>query len=99
MSIPVQKTITVTVDETIYTVEKMSQPVRDMIVIMDEWRQQEMDVSVELTMVRGALRDLQNQLLTTIRNERAEAIEKAQAMGIIPTEATEDTPGENHENQ
>lgn len=85
MTIAVQKTTTVTVDETLYSVEKMSQNIRDTITFMDEWRQREMDLNVELTMVRSAIRDIQNQLLITIRKEREEALAKAQAMGIVPT--------------
>jgi coenzyme F420-reducing hydrogenase gamma subunit len=93
MAIPVQKTLTVTVDDAVYTVEKMSQPIRDMITLMDEWRQREMDVSVELTLVRGAIRDVQNQMLVAIRKDREEAMAKAQAMGIIPSpEPTQPEP-------
>lgn len=100
MTIPIQKTLTVTVDDAIYTVEKMSPQIKDMIALMDEWRQREVDMNVELAMVRGALRDIQNQLLLAIRKEREEAIARAQAMGIVPaTQPANETgePGESND--
>lgn len=70
MTIPVQKTVSLTADGIAYDVEYMSPPVKEMVLIMDDFRQQEMDASIHLTMIRGALRDLQNQLLATIQQEQ-----------------------------
>ena len=82
MTIQVQKTVSITADEILYDVEKMSQPIKDMITMLDEFRQQEMDAHVTLTMARGAIRDVQNQLLATIRQEREEVEARAAALGI-----------------
>lgn len=85
MTITVQKTLSITADGLAYEVEKMSPAIKDMVVMMDEFRQQEMDAHVQLTMARGAIRDVQTQLLATIQQERAEAEQKAIAMGIVPS--------------
>jgi hypothetical protein len=90
MALTAQKTLSITADGVVYDVERMSQPIKDMVTMMDEFRQQEMDAHVRLTMARGAIRDVQNQLLSTIQQERAEAEQKAAAMGIIPTVAPEE---------
>jgi hypothetical protein len=63
----------------------MSPAIKDMVMMMDEFRQEEMDAHVRLVMAKGAIRDVQTQLLNTIQQERAEAEQKAAAMGIIPT--------------
>jgi hypothetical protein len=95
MAITVQKTLSLTTgDGNVFQVENMSQPIRDMVVMMDEFRQQEMDANVHLTMVRGALRDIQNQILLTIQQERAELEKRAEALGLIPP-AAPDVEGEN----
>jgi hypothetical protein len=94
MTIPVQKTLTVTVDDALYQVDKMSPQVKDMIALMDEWRQKEVDLNVDLAMVRGALRDVQNQLLVSIRKDREEALERAKAMGVIPAANDQPTTGD-----
>lgn len=95
MTIPVQKTLTITVDDGVYTVEKMSSHIKETVVLMDAWRQREVDASVELSMVRAALRDIQNQLLVMIRKEREEAMAKAQAMGLVAQPQPANDSGEN----
>lgn len=88
MALTAQKTLSITADGVVYEVERMSQPIKDMVTMMDEFRQQEMDAHVQLTMARGAIRDVQTQLLATIQQERQEAEQKAIAMGIVPAEST-----------
>lgn len=92
MTITVQKTLSITADGLAYEVEKMSPAIKDMVVMMDEFRQQEMDAHVQLTMARGAIRDVQTQLLATIQQERAEAEQKAIAMGIVPAAPQAELP-------
>lgn len=69
----VQKTTTVTIDEQSFEVASLSENVQQMIALMDEWRQKDADLTSELLMVRAALRDIQNTLLTTIKSETAPA--------------------------
>ena len=90
----VQQTISVTIDDAVYEVAKMSNEVQQLIAYMDEWRQDEADVSTELLKVRAAVRDIQNTLMTTIRQEREEALKKAEAMGIVPPVDQTATDGE-----
>lgn len=87
----VQPTQTIAIDNSMYEVSKMSPNVQQMVVFLDEWRQKEVDVNSELLMIRGALRDLQNTLLQTIQRDRAEALAKAEAMGILPPTFEETT--------
>ena len=75
----VQKTTTVTIDEQSFEVASLSENVQQMIALMDDWRQKDADLTSELLMVRAALRDIQNTLLTTIKSETAPAETEAPA--------------------
>jgi cell division protein ZapA (FtsZ GTPase activity inhibitor) len=81
----VQPTLTITIDNQSFEVATMSEQVRQMITYMDDWRQKESDLSSELLMSRSALRDIQNTLLTTIRQEQ-EAAAKASADAAAPVD-------------
>lgn len=84
----VTPTTTITIDNTEFAVDKMSSQVQQMVVYFDAWRQRELEATSELLMVRGGLKDLQASLLTTIQEERKQAMEKAEAMGLLPTADT-----------
>jgi hypothetical protein len=88
----VQPTTTITLDDQTLEVSKLSTEIQQMVSYLDLWRQKEVDVSADLLMVRGALRDLQNALSTTIQEEVKKTRESAEALGII-TPAANDTPG------
>lgn len=77
----VQKTTTVTIDEQSFEVSSLSENVQQMIALMDEWRQRDADLTGDLLMVRAAIRDIQNTLLSTIKAETtpAEATEVTEA--------------------
>ena len=77
--IAIQPTLTINVDGVIFEVSKMSTEVQQQIQYLDEWRQREMDISSDLLMVRGALRNLQDNLLVTIQKERKAEADAAQA--------------------
>jgi cell division protein ZapA (FtsZ GTPase activity inhibitor) len=81
----VQPTLTITIDNQSFEVATMSEQVRQMITYMDDWRQKESDLSSELLMSRSALRDIQNTLLTTIRQEQ-EAAAAAVAVDAAPVD-------------
>lgn len=84
----VQETKTLNIDNTPYVVEKMSPQLQQMVALMDEWRQEEVDASTKLTMVRSALQNLQNSIYNTISEERNQAMQKAKAMGLIKDDTT-----------
>jgi hypothetical protein len=85
---PVQPTTIINVDDTAFDVAKMSPEVQQMIAYYDDWRQREVDLTSDLLMARNALKSIQGELLEKIQAERAEALKKAEALGIIPS-ATE----------
>ena len=68
----VQETTSVTIDETTIQVANLSDNVKQMIVLMDEWRQEDADLTNKVLMVRAAIRDIQNTLLTAIKAEVTE---------------------------
>ena len=87
----VEKTLTVTIDETSYVVANMSEPVKQLISYMDDWRQKEADTTSDLLMVRSALRDIQNSLMTTINAEKQAAAEAEQASNNEQADAGPET--------
>ena len=95
---PVQPTLTIAIDQAVYEVAKMSQQVQQMVAYLDDWRQKEVDLSSELLLTRSGIREMQNQLLTGIQQERAEAQKKAEALGLIPAKDCQEQPAANSEN-
>lgn len=69
----IQPTTTITIDTTVFDVASMSAEVQQMIGYLDDWRQREVDTTSELLMIRGALRDIQNTILTAIQSDQAAA--------------------------
>ena len=85
MSIAIQKTLTVTIDEEVFNVEDLSAEVQQLVTYLDDWRQHEADETSSLLKTRAALRDLQNTILAQIQKEKAEA-EAAEAEEAAPEE-------------
>ena len=77
-------TTTVNIDDAVFEVASMSPNVQSMIQYLDSWRQKEADLTSDLLMVRGALKDLQNQLLVQIQEERATAAAEAESVSDDP---------------
>jgi hypothetical protein len=90
----VQKTLTLTIDDQAYVVEKMSQPIQQLVEMFDEWRQEEVDTQSKLLLIRAGLRDLQRELYNTVIAEREEAVKRAAAFQPVPvpTAANEAAP-------
>lgn len=65
----IQRTTSVTVDDTVFMVEKMDQKIQNEIALMDEWRQLEVDYSIQLSMSQAALRDIQKRIYEMIQAE------------------------------
>lgn len=75
----IQETLSVTIDEQTYNVADLSQNTQQLIRMMDSWRQKDADLTDDLLMVRAALRDIQNTLLTTIKDEVAQQAQEPAA--------------------
>jgi hypothetical protein len=90
MTVKAPKTTALTTpDGNVYEVAKMSPAIQELVTYLDEFKQEEMDAHVRLQMAQAAIRDVQTQLLNSIQRERAEAEQKAAAMGIIPATPAE----------
>lgn len=89
----VQPTLTITIDDQSFEVASTSEQVRQMVAYMDDWRQKEVDQSSELLMTRNALVNVQNTLLTTIRQEQ-EAATLAAADAVFPTTPVDAVPAD-----
>jgi cell division septum initiation protein DivIVA len=92
MTITVQPTTTITVDGAAYSVDQMSSDVKQLIVYLDEWRQQETDLTTQILMVRAALRDIQNSLVQTLQAEK-------EAQAAASTEQASTTSNVNQQEQ
>lgn len=62
-------TETLTIDGNQYRIADMSVEVQQLVEFYDDWRQREQEIISDLNMVRGAQRDLQQQLLTRVQQE------------------------------
>lgn len=84
MATKVTPTTNIAIDDQTYEVERMSDNVKQMVALLDDWRQQEVDTTSSLLMIRAALKDLQNSLFTTITEERESAAKAAADLGLLP---------------
>jgi hypothetical protein len=73
----IQVTENVTIDDKTFQLNELSAEVQAMIAVFDEWRQDEADLTTSILKTRGALRDLQNQLVEQIRKDMAPPAEEA----------------------
>ena len=64
----IQETTTVTIEDKSYNVADLPENIQQSIALMDEWRQKDVDLSGEITMVRCAIRDIQNGLFAAIKS-------------------------------
>lgn len=80
----VQPTTSITLGDAVFEVERMSNEIKQMVAYFDAWRQKEVDLQSDILQVRGALQNLQNQLVAAIQKEREDAVKKAEALGVVP---------------
>ena len=69
----IQATQTINVDGVPFIVERMTPQIQQMISMMDDWRQDEVDTTSKLTMIKAALRDLQNNIYVAVKAEQEKA--------------------------
>lgn len=73
MTLHVEQTTVINVDDKTYQVSEMSAEIQQMVKYFDDWRERELNATSELLLIRGGLRDLQNSLLEAIQKEVAPA--------------------------
>lgn len=83
------------IDGVPHAVEGMSDTVKRMVEIYNEWNQREAEVQSELMMVQSARNDLSRQIILQVRKEKEEAEggdadDATSAEGEAPAEATND---------
>lgn len=79
-----QQTTSLTIDDAVFAVDKMNPAIQQMVAFMDVWRQQEIDLKIELAKTTAALRDIQNNIYVAVKKEREDAMKKARDLGIVP---------------
>jgi hypothetical protein len=57
----------VKVDDVNYQVENLSDNAKTLVSLLNDWRNQEADAQSSLALVRAAIRDLTNELISVIR--------------------------------
>lgn len=92
MAFTVQPTTTINFDDATFEVAKMSEQVQQLVRYFDDWRERELAVTSELTMIRSAQRDIQNVLTQTIQRERDEAAQRAAELNAVPAAPAPEAP-------
>ena len=65
------------IDNVPHLVEQMSDNVRELVSIANDWREREAEARSELQLVQAGLRDIFRQITATIQQERDAAAKKA----------------------
>lgn len=73
-------------------VDSMSDVVKKMVAIFNEWAQREADARDELMLVQAAKQDLSRQIITQIRQEQEAAQQQATKADSQPPEVTPPAP-------
>lgn len=74
------------IDGTPYAVDGMSDAVKRMVTVYNEWNQKEADARDNLALVQSAKSELSRQIIMQVRNEKAEAA-KAEEAAQVQTNA------------
>lgn len=78
------------IDEVPYAVDSMSDEVKNLVEVYNEWNQDLANAQKNFAQVRAAVQSLSNQIIQTVRTEKAEAAEAAAAAAAaaeVPVEA------------
>ena len=70
--IPIPQTTTITYENSVFEVAKMSAELQNAVAYFDDWRQREQELTSDLTMVKAALNDLRNSIANQIATELAQ---------------------------
>jgi len=77
----------INIDGVPHVVEQMSDEVKSVVAIYNEWRQEEVDARNRLLLVQSALRDLGQNLVNRVREEQEAAAAEAAAAEAAKAEA------------
>lgn len=61
------------IDDDAYSVDEMSDQVKQLVAVYNEWNQKAADVQSELMMVQSAKNDLSRQIILQVRKEKEES--------------------------
>ena len=67
--IQVEKTQTIQIDDSLIEVANCSDQIKQLVVYLDDWRQQEVDATSKLLLCRAALNDLRNSMIQQLQKE------------------------------
>jgi hypothetical protein len=67
--IQVEKTQTIQLDDSLIEVANCSDQIKQLVVYLDDWRQQEVDATSKLLLCRAALNDLRNSMIQQLQKE------------------------------
>lgn len=82
------------IDEQAYAVEGMSDDIKALVNIFNEWNQKEADAADALAMIRAAKNDLSRQIIMSVRAEQEEKTEEAPEVEDEAVPAANDVDGE-----
>lgn len=68
----IEETKVITIDDTPLIVDDLSESIKSLITIYDEFRRDEIKAKHELIKVQSAMRDIQREIVLNIKKERAE---------------------------
>lgn len=80
------------IDGTPYAVDGMSDVVKRMVTIYNEWNQKEADARDNLSLVQSAKSELSRQIIMQVRNEKAEAAKTEEAAKATEAQSNADAP-------
>lgn len=79
------------IDDVAYAVDEMSDEVKKLVDVYNEWNQRAVDVQSELLMVQSAKNDLSRQIIMQVRKEKEEAEGDEEAANDVPKEVESDS--------
>lgn len=79
------------IDEVPYAVDSMSDAVKGLVEVYNEWNQDLADAQKDFAQRRAAVQSLSNQIIQTVRQEKADA-EAAEAAAAAAAEAPAEVP-------
>ena len=66
------------IDEVPYAVDSMSDEVKQLVTVYNEWNQDLANAQKDFAQIRAAVQSLSNQIITQVRNEKAQEAAKAE---------------------
>lgn len=77
------------IDEVPYAVDSMSDEVKQLVEVYNEWNQDLANAQKDFAQIRAAVQSLSNQIITQVRNEKAQEAAKAEQAKAEAEKASE----------